>query len=330
MASSRHVPGRVAALRRGLGFGLAAVLLSGAGLQGAAAQGFYRDLYGPPRAVYYDEDADLLPPREVVESLRDRGFSEIGRPRYDGRAYRVEATSPRGLRVRLVVDARDGDVIGREPLGGAYFPSARVRPVAPGYGWTEEDLHPRRQREAERIVPPADIPSVPTLRDAPFGVPRDGGRGARAERVPPALRPEANPLGVNPDASRRTARAAASPKLPSQTRPQARIAPPAPEPSLRPGQSGSEAMTPAAKSQSAPETKEAKGVEPKVDAPKVETGRAEPTKDSSQEPAKTADSAPASAEKKGWQDPPADGGRKVRVIGGATVVPGGSGEAGAN
>ncbi|MCG5245449.1 hypothetical protein [Methylorubrum extorquens] len=347
MASSRHAPGGLtrAALRRGLGFGLLAALLSGAGLQSAAAQGFYREIYGPPRVVYR-EDEGVLPSREVVDELRDRGFSEIGRPRYDGRNYRVEATSPRGQRVRLVVDAREGDVIGREPLEGVYYPSDRVRPAAPGYGWTEEDMRPRRPiREAERIMPPADIPSVPGLRSAPLGSERGA---ARVERVPPAARPDANPLGVNPDAATRSeqprraaARTAPTPKLPSQ----ARIAPTSPEPSLRSGSPASPAMTPAAKTErNKAETKEAKAVEPKLGEPRPETGKEagketgkaetkpdaakpEPAKDATKEATKTAESKPAAG--KGWQDPPADGPRKnVRVIGGATVVPGGTGEAG--
>lgn len=335
MASSRHAPGGVtrAALRRGLGFGLLAALLSGAGLQPAAAQGFYREIHGPPRAVYLEDDG-LLPSREVVDDLRDRGFSEIGRPRYDGRNYRVEATSPRGQRVRLVVDAREGDVIGREPLGGVYYPSDRVRPAVPGYGWTEDDMRPRRPiREAERILPPADIPSVPGLRGAPLGSERST---ARSERVPPAARPDANPLGVNPDAATRSeqprraaARTAPTPKLPSQ----AHIATTAPEPSLRSGSPASPAMTPAAKTErDKGETKEAKAVEPKVGEPRPETGKAETKTDAAKpEPAKdatkTAESKPAAG--KGWQDPPADGPRKnVRVIGGATVVPGGVNEAG--
>ena len=355
MASSRHVFGRLAlgrregvALRRGLGLGLGltALFLTGAGLQAAAAQGFYREVYGPPRAVYVEEDG-LLPPREVVDDLRDRGFTEIARPRYDGRHYRVEATSPRGQRLRLVVDAREGDVIGREPLGGVYYPSERVRPAAPGYGWTEDDLRARRPiREAERIVPPADIPWVPGLRNAPLGAVGGGPGEARIERVPPPGRQEANPLGVNPDAvgrsetpRRAAARPAPAPKLPSQ----ARIAPTAPEPSLGSGPAGSSGMTPAARSEPAkPNTKEAKAVEPKTNAawpePAKESVKPEPAKDAAgdaaKEPTKTADktagSKPAPAAGKGWQDPPADGPRKnVRVIGGATVVPGGTGEAGA-
>ena len=340
MASSRHAFGRLtgAVLRRSLGFGLTAALLTGAGLQAAAAQGFYREVYGPPRTVFFEEDG-LLPPREVVDDLRDRGFSEIARPRYDGRNYRVEATSPRGQRVRLVVDAREGDVIGREPLGGVYYPADRVRPAAPGYGWTEDDMRPRRPlRETERIVPPADIPSVPGLRTAPSAGDRGTPREVRVERTPPMARPEANPLGVNPDAvgrsetpRRAAARTSPAPKLPSQ----ARIAPTAPEPKLRSDPAGSSAMTPAAKSEPA-KSDPAKSDPAKSDArearavePKASEERPEAAKEPVNEPTKTAESKPAPAAGKGWQDPPADGARKnVRVIGGATVVPGGTGEAG--
>lgn len=104
-------------------------------------------------------------------------------------------------------------------------------------------------------------------------------------------------------------------------------------------------MTPAAKTErNKAETKEAKVVEPKLGEPRPETGKEagketgkaetkadaakpEPAKDATKDATKTAESKPATG--KGWQDPPADGPRKnVRVIGGATVVPGGSGEAG--
>lgn len=169
MTSSRPVSGRAAAavLRRAA----AAALLLGAGLQGAAAQGYSwgygpEDVYGSPRGVYYNRAEALLSPRAVADGLEDRGFSAIARPRFDGRAYIVEATSPRGARLRLVIDGRDGAVIGREALGAPYYPSVRPRPAAPGYaaapgyGWTEDDARSRRQREAELILPPADIPSV--------------------------------------------------------------------------------------------------------------------------------------------------------------------------
>jgi len=289
---------------------------------------------GTAKAQYAYEPDLLLPPRAVVWRLNDRGFTEVTRPRFDGRAYIVEASNPYGDRLRLFVDARDGRILGRQRLDIAPEAPPRLVRRAPGYGWTEDDMRPRRPiREAERIVPPADIPSVPGLRGAPLGSERSA---ARSERVPPAARPDANSLGVNPDAAARSepprraaARTAPTPKLPSQ----AHIAPTAPEPSLRSGSPASPAMTPAAKTErDKRETKEAKAVEPKVGEPRPETGKAETKTDAAKpEPVKdatkTAESKPAAG--KGWQDPPADGPRKnVRVIGGATVVPGGANEAG--
>ncbi|GAB6844948.1 hypothetical protein HNR00_000051 [Methylorubrum rhodinum] len=334
MAPSRSVSGRAATILRRAG---AAGLLLGAGMQGAAAQGYSwgygpEEVYGPPRAVYRAEPP--LSPRSVAYSLQDRGFTEIGRPRFDGRAYVVDATGPRGARLRLVVDARDGAVIGREVVGDAYYPSAiRPRPVTPGYGWTEEDDRPRRFREAEAFLPPADIPSAAPSVPAPRGPSLDDGR-VRAERpsrpalprqeahagIAPQAAPEANPYGLNPDAppradaARRTARTA-PPAKPSV----ARTAPPAPAPSLRPAEAVAPSeMTPAAKSDEKPvdAAAPAKTTEPAGDSGAVKTAESSP--------------APAPAPKdRNWQDPPADR-KPVRVIGGATIVPGGTGEAGAN
>lgn len=346
MAPSRPVPGRAARILRRAGV---AALLLGVGLEGAAAQGFARPYswghtlghslgYGP-EDVYDDRAEAPLSPRAVADSLQDRGFTEIGRPRFDGRAYRVEATGPRGARMRLLVDARDGAVIGREALGEAYYPSAlRPRPVAPGYGWTEEDDRPRRIREAERLVPPADIPSMaPSAARspaplAPRGPSLDDGR-IRSERaapsrpvlprqeanagIAPQIAPDANPYGLNPDAASRPDAPRRIAKVAPPAKPAAaRTAPLAPAPSLRPAEAAApREMTPAAKTDEKP-----------VDAAPAKS--AEPAGQPAA--AKTAESATAPKDR-AWQDPPADGARKpVRVIGGATIVPGGTGEAGAN
>lgn len=335
MAPSRPVSGRAVTMLRRLG---AAALLLGAGLQGAAAQGYSwgygpEEVYGPPRAVYRAEPP--LSPRAVAYSLQDRGFTEIGRPRFDGRAYVVEATGPRGSRLRLVVDARDGAVIGREVVGEPYYPTAiRPRPVTPGYGWTEEDDRSRRFREAEALVPPADIPSAAPSAPALRGPSLEGGR-VRAER-PSASRPslprqenrqeanagltapDANPYGLNPDAAARPDAPRRAAKATPPAKPAvARTAPPAPAPSLRPAEAAApREMTPAAKSDEKPAeaAAPAKAAEPAGEAGAV----------------KSAEAAPAPAPKdRNWQDPPADR-KPVRVIGGATIVPGGTGEAGAN
>jgi hypothetical protein len=254
----------------------------------------------------YEPDA-LMPPRAVIWRLNDRGFTEISRPRFDGRAYVVEASGPYGDRVRLFVDARDGAILDRQRLGAASAPPPiRVVRPAPGYGWTEDDETPRRRlREAEGMVPPADIPAMP-------GMPQ---RRSRIETVvPPSVRTEGadrNPLGMNPepkgrqDAPRKVVRlnppAKPAAPRPASDSPKLADTPPAvPKPEAAPATAGLEAP------QSAPNPTPA-AIQP-------------PAQPVAQSPAQPP--APEKTASKDWKDPPADQKRAVRVIGGATVVPG--------
>ena len=212
MESSRRAPVRSHKFSRsqiGLTMLAGFITLSALGTVTAQAQ------YG------YEPDL-ILPPRAVVWRLNDRGFTEVTRPRFDGRAYIVEATGPYGDRVRLFVDARDGAVLDRQRLG-APLPPAPIpvaRPAAPGYGWTEADEQPRQpMREAARPVPPGRIPNGDGVSRQPrFDVAARPDAPARAE---PADR---NPLGLNPDARTGDAR---RPAEPAPARKVTRLAPPA-------------------------------------------------------------------------------------------------------
>lgn len=309
----------------------AALLLSGGAVSDASAQGYYGE--AGPRPAYVAGPEFLIPPRAVAYRLMDRGFSEVGRPRFDGRAYIVDATNPAGSRVRLYVDARDGAVIGRERLGDPYFPSVRPGRAPAGYGWTEED-GPRGPRDAGRLVPPADIPDAGPSRSIP--------RQDRAELSPPIpVRPgaaDANPSGLNPDAGGRAdppARRSARPSKPAQARPeQARIAPAAPRPRLAPDEEmaktepSSKPPAPATAAVEPPNVVEPKVARPKASGPAGGSAAEAPVTPASVQPppARAAEGA-----KPAWQDPPAGEARKsVRVIGGATVVPGAGGTSGTN
>lgn len=136
------------------------------------------------RAQFAFED-EVLPPRVVAWRLADRGFSGLSRPRFDGRVYVVDAVGPAGAPVRLFVDPMTGAIVGRRPIG-APETVARLERPAPGFGWTEDEVVPRR---AMRPVPSEDGPVARTPR-------RPAGE---------ALRPDANPEGVNPDNVGRTA-----------------------------------------------------------------------------------------------------------------------------
>ncbi|WP_284211082.1 hypothetical protein [Methylobacterium brachythecii] len=226
--SSRAVSHRSRALRAML-LGAAALSLVAASEASAQFYGYVGTYRGP----IDEDDMAPMPPRAVVYRLQDRGFSEISRPRFDGRAYVVEATNPAGHRVRLYVDAGDGSIFGRQRIDA---PPNRVARAAPGYGWTNDEPAMRRGRDQEALLPPGDIPLPrPSLH-------------SESERAPTiASRPGAtdpNTYGVNPDArsgAKPDARKAdkaqqrKTAKLTPPSKPAApRIAPEAPVPTVAP------------------------------------------------------------------------------------------------
>ncbi|GJD64130.1 hypothetical protein [Methylobacterium frigidaeris] len=298
---------------------LAATLLTGAALTGPArAQGY--------RVVIEDEDDVILPPRAVIFRLGRAGFTGMSHPRFDGETYRVEADSPWGNRVQLVVDARTGRILDRERLEAPLIPPGTIPGGRrPGYGWTEADVRPPQPRdEAFRERAPRDngwrdggaYAPVPLSRGEPLPPvgerPEERRVAARPLPAPPveapapasraAVAPRAagpNPLGLNPDSPaarggaatrRETAPEGAKPEAPRRT---------------------------AARTKPAETTETPAALVPPL-APKVEPAR----KDAP--PAKAAEVAPPKAPEAkdgGWKTPP-DGNRPVRVIGGITQVPG--------
>lgn len=296
-------------LSRTLVSGALALLAAGAAAPTASAQ----SVYYAPRG-YYDEPV-LISPRAVAYRLQDRGFSEIGRPRFDGTAYIVDATNPAGARIRLFVDARDGVVLGRQRLDSSYYPSGR--PSRAGYGWTEEDDQPHRSaRASDHLIPPGNIPEVGPTPRRPSSL--EANAGIDGAYRPGSAEPSAS--GLNPDAKahtvpapRKTARLS-PPQKPVATR----SAPTAPTPKP----DAAETTMPAA----APETTAAltpAKAEPATPKP-VPTELAAPeTKPVAGAPKSEKPVAAAPKAEMGWQEPPADEAkRKVRVIDGATVVPG--------
>ena len=246
------------------------------------------------RAQQFAFEDEVLPPRVVAWRLADRGFSGLSRPRFDGRVYVVDAVGPAGAPVRLFVDPMTGAIVGRRPIG-APETVARLERPAPGFGWTEDEVVPRR---AMRPVPSEDGPVARTPR-------RPAGE---------ALRPDANPEGVNPDNVGRTAppkRVARGALVRTpELKPPPRTSPQAPAPKLAPA----DAAKADPNAGPAPETK----------AASIEKTPAAAPAPPSATPSKPADAVVAGAPKpaaKDWKDPPTDK-KPVRVIGGATVVPG--------
>lgn len=139
---SRSACGRV------LGSGLMAAILLGP--LPASAQ-FYGGYYGrtpynmpQPPLGYYDPDSPYPAPRRisadrVVERLEDMGYEDVGRPRFTGTLYIVEATTRHGMRLRIVVDAVRGIVLDRAALGPARALERSREALRRGYPLENDD-----------------------------------------------------------------------------------------------------------------------------------------------------------------------------------------------
>ena len=305
MVSSRSKPMRPFPAIRALSAGILAQVLI------VSAIGF-------AQAQYADDPDLLLPPRAVVWRLNDRGFTDVTRPEFDGRAYVVEASNPYGDRLRLFVDARDGRIVGRQRLDIMLDTPSRIARRAPAYGWTEDDEAPRRPtREAERILPPADIPSSQDQdRRANSEITGRSDQAARTEpgpRTVPQGRLEAadpNPMGLNPDARGAEPRLkAGAPRKVVRLAPAAKMAPPT---GTARTQRLSDVPPGSPKAEAAPAASTVAITTP----PKAEASATAMTPASVQPPS------PEKPVAQNWKDVPADAKRPVRVIGGATIVPG--------
>jgi len=132
-----------------------------------------------------------IPPQGVMRMLANRGFSEVTRPRFDGEVYRVEATNLFGERVRITIDAFDGDIVDRQRIAHASdpFEEALTPPQNVGRG---------RALDAPPAPPrPAPIDTLRTDEPRPLGQQQaarsEPPRQARKPTALPARPPEAQP-----------------------------------------------------------------------------------------------------------------------------------------
>ena len=137
--------------------------------------GPYQRPYGalpppPPVYNYGGYGPALLPPQEVYAVLRDNGFSPLGIPHQRGFVYVIAAVDRRGDDGRLVIDARNGQIIrfvpayGYGPYGGN-FEAERMS----GYGGEAAVPPPTVIRGVPR--PPASIPRIAS-RSVPLPAPK--------------------------------------------------------------------------------------------------------------------------------------------------------------
>jgi len=203
----------------------------GAPPQGAGRSGYlaasdfsqpYADAPPPPRVIYGSPDygprgygapeygpgyygGPLLPPAEVYAVLRQNGFSPLGAPRLRGLFYSISAIDRQGDDGRLLIDARNGQIVrfvpadrfsGYGSTGEGYYGGA----PRPSYG----PLEPMSRLDGSRLDgtrldgssrPPAAEPpkiasrmpqSVPTPKAAPL---RPSDEKPRADRLTTAPAP---------------------------------------------------------------------------------------------------------------------------------------------
>ncbi|KIZ48213.1 MULTISPECIES: hypothetical protein [Rhodopseudomonas] len=166
-----------------------------------AGSGIYRnvsDLGGPyaamppeapmPRDANDGDGPRWLPAREVYSVLRENGYSPLGIPRRRGPFYAIAAIDPNGDDGRLLIDARDGQIVRFMP---AYLrEDAAFDAVPEGYGLRALPP-PRIGRAAPSRRPMPQLasrtPSVPLPKPHPVGGPNvDASQAAKRQAPQPA------------------------------------------------------------------------------------------------------------------------------------------------
>jgi hypothetical protein len=173
---------------------VAALAVSSAAPAGAeplrVAQAFERQGFGP----------EVLPPYEVVTIVRSAGLDPLTRPFLRGRNYVIRAIDRNDHEVRVVVDARHGEIRRVVPVAvasrgltmGPYerMDGARVPPpgryVEPGDdGEPPSVVYGDEPMEADAPRPPAAVPGVSAARAIPAPVIRSAPvRGAELHPLP--------------------------------------------------------------------------------------------------------------------------------------------------
>jgi hypothetical protein len=168
----------------------------------------------PPNAPMQGQGPILLPPQEVYSVLREYGFSPLGIPRLHGFFYTIAVIDRRGEDGRLIIDARDGQIVRFVPAYrmGDNFNGRVAAPYPP----------------AGRLPPISDLRGPP---QPPASVPKLASR-TPAVPVPKAAPPRSaddKPLAEKPQPSQQSAAVVAKPVEPPAAPPAAAAKPAAPQ-----------------------------------------------------------------------------------------------------
>jgi len=151
--------------------------------------------------------AGVLPPHEVLTSVRSMGLDPVGRPVLRGRVYVLRAFDDTQFEKRVVVDARSGAVLA---VRDAISSSPAYTPYDPRYGRYDP---PRPPASIARAEPPPDM--GPLLDEPLFPRSARGTPGPAPVRSA-AVNPQTPMPKVRPPAAAATQDAAA-PSQPSPT-----------------------------------------------------------------------------------------------------------------
>lgn len=153
-------------------------------------RGYQGDEFAPPRAPR------PLSARAVIDRLEDMGYEDVGRPRFTGTLYVVQATGPGGVRQQIVVDAIRGVILNRTvapapdyPAGGPQGRRYGGHPLdTDGLSREPTEVTPRRAPPRREAARPARVESEPrpSAQPAPEG-------DALPAPADPRLAPSAEP-----------------------------------------------------------------------------------------------------------------------------------------
>jgi hypothetical protein len=219
----------------------------------------------PAAAQYYGAEVDIISPREATEVVRAAGLDPISRPVWRPGRYIVHAIDRYGRELRVIVDARMGDVVRAVPASGyADIPPRGYEP------YPRPEAYPRAEPYPHASMPPAEM-EAPEEEFDNAGVPPPGA----SPHVIPA------PRSAAPAPSRSSA-------LPAAPKPQAAKPAAAPIPRARPA----DAM--ASNSAAEPKTESAAATEAPKEIRKIDMSKPKPAETSP---------APAGPEVKALEDP---------------------------
>jgi len=146
-------------------------------------------------------ETDALPAYEIIATVRAHGLAPIGELTRRWPYYVLHATDPRGIEVRVVVDAQFGDILSvapARPLATAYTPryerGARIIQV-PQAGGRDEPAA-TDDDAVEEVAPPAPRRATPRpkSRSEITPVPKQRSKAA----LPPLPGPRRNILSAPP------------------------------------------------------------------------------------------------------------------------------------